>query len=204
MDITQAAWVPDDDPQRDWSVAAALACQWVEGRCSEEGAIGLLVTNTLDNHGVSELEAFKRRHGWTTRRAGRARVGPGRGPVLSYVPYAEDLEFAMRRARGSSIAVVETDAFPLAGWAAQLRAWDLAHDRETPPLPAHLAEAVERLAFYGNNGFGDRFGRDQARRILSELHEPHSVRRLVGALVARGVSARGVKKLGALASSVRY
>lgn len=132
--LSRAAWVPDDDPQRPWATAASLAVEWAERRCVEEGADAVLVTNALGHLGP-ELEAFARRHTHTTRRAGRARVGPGGGPVLAYVPYADDLEFAMHLAHGSSLAVVETSAFPLAGWASRLDAWDLVNDGASPPLP---------------------------------------------------------------------
>src|SRR3954454_25127317 len=113
MTVSQVAWVPDDDPERDWSVSAGLAVGWVDDRCEAEGASGVLVTPALNDLGVPELEDFERRHARTSRRAGRQRVGDGAGPVLSYVPDANDLEFAMRLARDSSLAVVETVSFPL-------------------------------------------------------------------------------------------
>ena len=34
---------------------------------------------------------------------------------------------------------------------------------------ADAKDAVDRLVFYGNNGFGDDFGKRQARSILTEL-----------------------------------
>ncbi|MGH9285334.1 MAG: hypothetical protein ACRD0M_06630 [Acidimicrobiales bacterium] len=161
----------------------------------EEGADAVLVTNTL-GHLDPELEAFARRHTHTTRRAGRARVGPGIGPVLAYVPYVDDLEFAMDLARGSSLAVVETASFPLEGWARWLGAWDLVNDEASAPLPGVLAGAVDRLAFYGNNGFGDDFGKRQATAILRELCAADEPTRLLpSAVLAAGVSARGVAKL---------
>lgn len=149
---------------------------------------------------MPELDDFERRHTRTSRRAARGRVGVGVGPVLSYVPHAEELEFAMGLARGSSIGVVETVSFPLSGWAAWLGAWNLVSDEQTPPLPENVKQAVDRLVFYGNNGFGDQFGKQQARSILSELREQGSLDAdlLVGAVVAAGVSARGAKNLEGL------
>jgi hypothetical protein len=198
MSVSSAAWVPDDDPERDWSIAAGLGVAWVDARCREEGASAVLVTNALNRLGVPELDDFERRHTRTSRRAGRARVGPGTGPVLSYVPYAEELEFAMDLARGSSLAVVETRSFPLAGWAARFEAWDLVRNAPTPPLPEAINEVVERLAFYGNNGFSDPFGKKMARSILTDLGGPTGQQRelLVGAVLAAGVSARGTTNLG--------
>lgn len=68
-----------------------------------------------------------------------------------------------------SLAAMETTGLPLAGWARWLDAWDLVNDGPTPPLPDVLADAVDRLAFYRNNGFGDSFGQRQATAILGEL-----------------------------------
>ena len=198
--FASVAWVPDDDPQRPWGSAASLAAAWTEQRCAEEGAAAVLVTNALD-HLIPELEEFARRHTHTTRRAGRARVGTGVGPVLAYVPYADDLEFAMDLAHGSSLAVVETTGFPLDGWAHWLGAWDMVNEVASPPLPDVLADAVDRLAFYGNNGFGDDFGKRQATAILSELRSAGAPTRLLpSAVLAAGVSSRGVAKLEKLLS----
>lgn len=192
------SWVPDDDPERDWSVAAGLAVEWVQQRCRDEGASGLLVTNTLDSHGVPELDDFERRHNRTSPHSGRERTGSGVGPVLSYVPCAEELEFAMQHARGSSLAVVETSLFPLVGWAARLGATNLVTGQTTSPLADPVNEAVNRLEFYGNNGFGDDFGKRQALTILADLKAVGNFDSalILGAILAAGVPARGVKNLG--------
>lgn len=198
MNVQYVAWVPDDDPERDWDIAAGLAADWVEDRCRQEGAIGVLVTNALNSLGVPELDAFARRHAQTSRRAGRG--GIGNGPVLSYVPEAEDLEFATGLARGSSLAVVESVAFPLHGWAAWLEAWNLVTGEPTPALPANTRDVIDRLKFYGNNGFGDAFGKQQARSILTGPRGTGSPDRglVLGAVLAAGVSARGIKNLDRL------
>jgi hypothetical protein len=195
--IEFVAWVPDDDPKREWEVAAKLAAAWVEDRSRAEGAAAVLVTNALERLGVPALDDFARRHAHTSPRAGRGRVSPGSGPVLSYVPYADQLDFAMGLARGSSLAVVETVTFPLPGWASWLGAWDLVRDKQTAPLADDLREAVARLKFYGNNGFGDSFGKQQAKSILRELGTRHRDMwsTLPGAVLAAGVSARGVARL---------
>lgn len=104
----------------------------------------------------------------------------------------------MSLARGSSLAVVETVQFPLAGWAAWLEATNLLTGEATQPLPDNLRNAIERLKFYGNNGFGDDFGRRQARTILADLRADGSLDQdaILGALLAAGVSARGIGQLG--------
>ncbi len=200
MSISSVAWVPDDDPERDWSIAAGLATRWVDDRCTKEGASGVLVTNALNHLGVPELDDFVGRHTRTSRLAGQSRVGAGVGPVLSYVPFVDDLDFAMGLARGSSLAVVETVSFPASGWAAWFQALNLVTGVRTPPLAEPIKGAVDRLEFYGNNGFGDQFGKQQARSILSDLRnvETFDSDLLLGAVLAAGVSARGVKNLGRL------
>jgi hypothetical protein len=117
--------------------------------------------------------------------------------VLSYVPDVEELEFATRMAHGSSLAVVETVAFPIAGWASWLGAWNLIADEATPAITDGFRVAVERLKFYANNAFSDQFGKQQARRILSELRGFEEFDRdfLLGAALGSGVSARGVRNL---------
>jgi hypothetical protein len=199
MSVSPVAWVPDDDPERDWSLAAELAATWVDDRCEKEGSSCVLVTNTLDHLGVPELDHFGRRH-TRIRRAARGRVGTGIGPVLSYVPYPEDLEFAMRLARGSSLAVVETTSFPLYGWAAWLEAWNLVTDEPTRPLQDLIRGVVDHLVFCGNKGFADDFGKQRAQSILTELDREVLKQRelLLGAILAAGVSARGITKLGRL------
>ena len=204
MIMSSVAWVPDDDPTRDWEVAARLATAWVNDCCQSEGAIGVLVTNTMDSLGVGALDDFASRHVRTSRRAGRQRVAAGARPVLSYVPLEKELEFAMNLARGSSLAVVETVSFPLRGWASWFGAWDLLRERPTPPLSESTRETVERLAFYGNNGFGDSFGKRRAMSILEQLDESarQASDQLPGAAIAAGVSSRGAENLRRLMDKV--
>jgi hypothetical protein len=163
--ILRAAWVPDDDPERDWEIAADLAVV-------------------------------------TTPRASRDRVGRGKGPVLAYVPDEKALNFAAGLARGSSLAIVESiHGFPLKGWVRQLGAIDLTRSDEQPEqIDSELAEAIDRLDFYKNNGFGDQFGKQQAQRILQDLRGSGLLERdvVLGALAAKGASDRAVRNLGKL------
>jgi hypothetical protein len=200
-----AAWVPDEDG-RDWEVAAGLAVAWVEEECGQQQAVGALVTNVLGvESSIPSLAAFARRHQHTTPRAGRDRVGRGKGPVLAYVPDERALAFAMILARGSSLCAVEGSLFPLHGWAIETGAVDLTRlGREPRSHDPRVAEAVERLCFYGNNGYGPQFDRQQAERIVSDLCRQGLLERdeVLGAVMARGVSAGGVKRLGALIDSL--
>jgi hypothetical protein len=196
MEFVQVAWVPDDDPERAWSIAAGLAADWVEHRCSEEKASGVLVTHTVDETNVPELRDFTRRHAHTSRLASGDRLQPGVGPVLSYVPDEEDLYFAMQLARKSSIAVVEGTSFPLWGWASWFEAKNLVTGDIAPPLHDPIRGAVDRLKFHGNNNFGDPFGKQQARSILDKIPmEEQTSDVILGAVLAAGVRPKGVKNL---------
>ncbi|MEB8342575.1 hypothetical protein [Streptomyces endophyticus] len=201
--ILQAAWVPDDDPERDWEIAADLAVAWVRQQCTEQGASGVLVLNAFGvEQQIPSLRRFAAQYAVTTPRASRDRVGRGIGPVLAYVPDEKTLDFAAGLARGSALAVVEgAHRFPLEGWARQLGAIDLTRPDEQPEqLGSELAAAIDRLDFYKNNGFGDQFGKQQAQRILQDLRSAGLLERdvVLGALAAKGASDRAVRNLGKL------
>ncbi|MEH0407469.1 hypothetical protein ACFY7V_33475 [[Kitasatospora] papulosa] len=201
--ILRAAWVPDDDPERDWEIAADLAVKWVRRECAEQSADGVLVLNAFGvEQQIPSLRRFAAEHTVTTPRASRDRVGRGKGPVLAYVPDERTLDFAASLARGSSLAIVESfHGFPLEGWARQLGAIDLTRPDEQPEqFDSELTEAIDRLDFYKNNGFGDQFGKQQARRILQDLRGAGLLERdiIVGALAAKGASDRAMRNLGKL------
>lgn len=197
MKFSSVAWVPDNDSQRDWETSAALAAEWVDQRSKESGASAVLVTNALNHLSVPSLEMFERRHARTSRLAGRGRVAVGDGPVLSYVPQAEDLEFAMNLARNSYLAVVEGSLFPLRGWAAWFEAHDLVGGDTTAPLNPAIREGAKRLSLHGSNGFSDPFGKQQAHSIVARLREQADLDTdlLIGAVFAAGVRPRGIKNL---------
>jgi hypothetical protein len=69
-------------------------------------------------------------------------------------------------------------------------------------LPEVVREAVDRLAFHGNNGFADAFGKKVARSILDDVAAETSldVDLILGAALASGVRPRGVENLKRLAS----
>jgi hypothetical protein len=85
----RAAWVPDDDdPDRDWDDASALALRWLDERAAELGGEPLLVTYSFDNGaGDQVLTRFTRGRNHITLRSTSG--GAGRGPVLAYVPTPE-------------------------------------------------------------------------------------------------------------------
>ncbi|MEU3559354.1 hypothetical protein [Kitasatospora sp. NPDC006786] len=207
--LVRAAWVPDDDPERDWELAADLAVAWVRRECAEQDASGVLVVNAFGvEQQIPSLRTFAAEHTVTTPRAARSRVGSGIGPVLAYVPDEKTLNFAAGLARGSSLAIVESiGGFPLRGWASQLGAVDLTRPDEQPAgLRPEVAKAIEQLNFYKNNGFGDQFGKEQARRILQTLQSAGALERdvVLGTLAARGASDRAVRNLGKLIDGLTH
>ncbi|MEU8138648.1 hypothetical protein [Streptodolium elevatio] len=204
--ILRAAWVPDDDPHRDWEIAAQLAVDWIREECADQRANGVLVLNAFGaEQSVPALRRFTAQHAATTPRAGRNRADSGLGPVLAYVPTERTLDFAAGLARGSSLAVVEGSSSPLEGRARELGAVDLTRPDETPtPIESALTAAIGRLHFYSNNSFSVQFGKQRAQRILEDLRGEDLLDRelILGALVARGVSDRGVRNLDKLIESV--
>lgn len=200
-----AAWVPDDDPQRDWEDAASLAVDWIISEGRKQRATPLLVTPTQSqwNAGVESITRFARRYPATTPRS--RRVAKSGGPVLAYVPDYESLYLASTYARGSSLAVVETIQFPLIGWAMELGALNLLTGEPTPDVRSdHQRAELERVNFYGNNGWTRGFGASQASRVLSDvLRQDHlSADVIVGTMLGKGHNGDAVERLRKLIGRV--
>ncbi|MFF2375028.1 hypothetical protein ACFVUW_11660 [Streptomyces xiamenensis] len=184
-------------------IAADLAVEWIRQECADQGACGLLVLNAFGvEQQIPSLGRFAAEHAVTTPGAARDRVAPGVGPVLAYAPVEKTLDFATDLARGSSLAIVESvHGFSLEGWARQLGAIDLTRPDEHPePIAPALVKAIDRLDFYKDNGFGDQFGKQQARRILQDLYDAGLLERnvILGALAAKEASSRALRNLSKL------
>lgn len=195
----RAAWVPDDDPVRPWDEAAALVINWVDAQAEELGSKPILVTNA---HIDPPVHGFSWGSDWFSRLSG----GTARNrAVMSYVPGIEDFEYALDIARSAAVGVVETVSFRVGGWAAEVGALNLLTGQPTPPhLPA-VRELLERLAFYGNNGYGDQFGKKMAPDLVRDLINTGQIEPelIPGALAAHHVSARGQKKIADVVASPR-
>lgn len=167
--LQTAAWVPDDDPERPWDEAAELAADWIWQRSEIEGEPPLLVTNTLQNaRGIAVLEEIVRSRGQATPQ-GKERFNLG--PVLAYVPTERTLELALNLARGYSLAVVETESFPLSEWAAAVGAINLLDgSTSTSTLDTDVADALDRAIFFGGrNGWTGSHEKQHARTVLGDL-----------------------------------
>ncbi|WP_322769054.1 hypothetical protein [Frankia sp. Cr1] len=201
-----ASWVPDDDQERDWDDAAELAAAWVQREAERLNVEPLLVTPTQAqwDAGSQVISQFVRRYAATTPRSSRVGVRPA--SVLAYVPDYETIHLAMRHARGGSLAVVESVATPLRGWAVEAKALDLSQGTISPDdRSEHLREALESIQRVGNNGWTNGFGKDAAVRVLQELHsrgdlDPDLV---LGYVLARGQHAKAVERLAKIIEGVR-
>lgn len=201
----RAAWVPEQK-YRDWEDAAAIAVEHVEQECANQDLPGLLVTHA-DNgkHATPSIAEFVRRHGnHITRGSRNSRPNPGPGPTLVYVPHVELLAQAADYARESSLCVVETSSFRLDGWASATAALNLDTGETAVPPPDDAAETLDRLASYGNNGWSDSFGKQQARRLLVELRGMGVTDAdfIAGFMIGKGSSDSGAKRLHGMVEKV--
>ncbi|GHE47411.1 hypothetical protein GCM10017673_56590 [Streptosporangium violaceochromogenes] len=202
MQGCRAAWVPEAE-DRDWEDAAELAAQWVEAESSAQGARPVVVANgkhSADDIGV--LSRMARQYGLATPRSRDS--ARGAGPVLAYVPTLETLELAIRAARNSSLCVVEGVAQPLAGWAAAVNAEDPTNSEPTTPLDSDFIEVLNSLVSYGNNGWGDQFGKQQTQRRLARLpRESLDPDFIASYMMGKGRSAHGAKNLKAIIEKLK-
>lgn len=194
-----AAWVPEQ-LKRDQDDDARMGIDWIEDQSRHLGVGALLLTETRDGKTYTpSLSDFAARQSHDTPRARSVR---GPKAVLAHVPTRKVLDMAMGLARDTAICVIEGFATPVAGWAAQMAAIDLTSP-EAPPtvVPPALQKAVDRLVFYGNNGYGPPFDRDRAVDVLRDLLAKGllSADWLATAVLARHVSARGADRLYDLA-----
>lgn len=201
--IYQAAWVPDDDPQRPWDEALGLAVAWIADRCQEEGATAVLVTNAFGSPAYPEVLAGLGRYEHVTPRSSSA--SDGQGPALAFVPNPKAMDLAIWLARGSSLAVVESSTeHPLRGWARGVGAINLVDPGVVlAPLDPQLTEAVESLRMCGNNGYVDTYGKRDAKRILAGLKQRGilDVDEIVGAVAAVGIRHEAADRLRKFAES---
>jgi hypothetical protein len=191
--VRAVAWVPEAET-RPLDEAAAFAGAWLRQQARDYGDRIGVVTPVIQEYMIDDVD----RLGWkTSRRSGRERVPDGTLGVLAYVPGWDELEFATGLARDGSLVAVEETLTPLEGWARWHQAVDLITGEVTEPLADDLRTVVERLKFYGNNGFARGFGRDQALRVVRDVPaDAHGL--VLGALLAAGQRSSGVKRLADL------
>lgn len=198
----RAAWVPDDDPCRDWEIAAALAVDWVLEQAASLPSRPVLVTNAFGvESSITSLQRLLRYADHATPRSRRGFTPYQQHAVLAYVPYEDTLALAMQVARGGALGVVETVEFPLGGWAREVDALDLTTRQAAEPFSTEIGEQLDRVIFYGNNGWTRGFGADQTLRVLTALRRTgfDDLAAIVGFVAARGKSGKAMKRLRTLA-----
>lgn len=202
-----AAWVPEvaDLP---WEEAEALACNWLRDQLAARGGRLLVVAETkanIDSANHGPLAALVRSADQVTRRS-RQGAGARRGRVvlaLYATPHVMELAVSAAGPDGA-LCAVEGIRHELLGWAQDLGAADLRTGRPTPDTrSAALKADIDRLAFVGNNGWGDEYGKRDAVQILGEAAgrgelDPAVV---LGAMIARGASGYAVERLARLAGT---
>lgn len=191
----RAAWVPEDDPYRDWNDAAAPAVAWIEKEARDQGKHAVLVTNTFNGATFdTPLARYTRPHHHFTPQGTRPSMRSV--PVVAFVPDMRTLEFAIRLAGNSSLCIIETSSDPVSGWAAVTGAVNLLTG-EHAKLDATVAKHIDRLAWYGNNGYGDSFGKKNAGHALDDLAEAGVTDPgfIVSALAAKRISLNGQENI---------
>jgi hypothetical protein len=198
--LRAAAWVPNDDPQRQWDEAIALAAEWIWERSEVEEIRPVLVSNTIESAagmGHAELDEIIRAGGHATP-ASRTRYD--HCPVLAFVPNERSLHFAMDLARGYSLSVVEGRGFALAEWAASADAVNLLTGQaQTSQITDDVRRDLDfAILDGGRNGWTGPDERAQARRCLAEHIRTGRLtpdQAAAYALTSSSVSDRGAKRL---------
>lgn len=197
-----AAWVPYEET-RDFDSAAAVAIEWAEGEAAARGLSAILVTDQKgEYHGKALFEPFRAGRHASPRSSGVA-VRPG--AVIAHVPTPAALELAMRLARGNALVVVEHPSpWRLAGWAAMFDAQNLLTGLKESPLSPDVLNNLQALATYGNNGYANGFGRNGARRLLSEMHDAGQLDRdlVLSALITFDISADALEVIAKLIDQI--
>ncbi|HWC35471.1 MAG TPA: hypothetical protein VG650_11680 [Mycobacteriales bacterium] len=201
-----AAWVPDDDPERPWDDAAVVCVEWTLDQADKRGIAPLLVTPTQSQWecGARAVVEMAHRFDATTPRSKQRRTASPRA-VLAYVPDWEAVDIAVCAARGGTLAVVETESYPLSGWAAEAAALNLMTGSVSGAALAETHRAdLEHLSFVGNNGWADNYGKEAAVRTLQTMKAKGGLDAgvILGFMIAAGHAGRRVERLSKLIDRV--
>ncbi|OHV54486.1 hypothetical protein BCD48_44535 [Pseudofrankia sp. BMG5.36] len=126
--------------------------------------------------------------------------------MLAYVPDYQTMQLAIRYARGGALAVIEGFTTPLCGWAIEVGALDLLENLVTPDLrSAHLRSALDRIHFYGNNGWTNGFGKDATVRLLHDIVEQNELDQdlILGFMLAHGHHHKSIEHLARIIEKAR-
>lgn len=123
------------------------------------------------------------------------------GPVLVYAANMDMLDLGGHVANGSSIVVVDWALKWLPGWAAVVTAVNLQSGEATAAFQAETTELLDQLDWAGNNGWFDKPGKRDAKRLLAEIDLPTA--HVQGAMLAYGHSVKSVEALAKIGGPSR-
>ncbi|MDX6256759.1 MAG: hypothetical protein QOJ11_3093 [Frankiales bacterium] len=199
----QIAWLPSTDAP--WDDDDVAVQGWLADRNREGHRGSTVVANTSQ----SDVEHLIGRASGTVNRINQSGRGAGTktgGPVVVGWPTAPTFVMAWRHDRQAPFCAVEAALMPLSRWAQQVGAYDLNAGAVTPDTRSpELVKDLDHLEGYGNNGFGDQFGKKMALSYLRRLAERGELDRdvVLGYMLASyRVSDRGIKHLGLLIDKV--
>ncbi|MDH2444107.1 hypothetical protein QDR37_09130 [Amnibacterium sp. CER49] len=195
----EAAWVPYRVIDYELAVQPAVA---FAARPTGRGKV-VAVHVKPDVDSTPALRRFAQR---ATVITNRTSAGALQGSdVLAFVPDWKLLELAVRSARSGSLVAVEDPGSVLRGWAQAVGAVNLGTGGPTPdPATDQVREAIEHIAFAGNNGWGRKaFGRTSTQHVLRQLAEAGWTdgARIVGGVFALGKSASSLGDLEELVAA---
>lgn len=192
-----AAWLPCPTSPEAHRAGLRAVQRWVHEQERRVGAESVLFTETfhVDPHYL--FRDFRRGVDHFSVRSSGGRTS---GPVLALHPSWKVLERAQYKAM-SAICVWEGHV-PMRGWAGQVGAVDLSTGEPTTP-DRGLVEPLEELVLAGNNGYADKPGERDARRVLSEIRALGLLGHdLPSAVVAHDLSDQAAERLATLIKSL--
>lgn len=184
-----AAFAPFGQPDSEaLGTATGRAIRWIKEReKAESRQAGVILPQRRD---YDALGGFDKARPSGTPHSHAKLVA---GPVLVYAANMDMVDLGGRMANGSSIVVVDWALEWLPGWAAAVGAINLQSGKPTAAFDTDTTELLDELDWAGNNGWFDKPGQRDAKRLLAEICLP--IAHIQGAMLARGHGAKSVKAL---------
>lgn len=191
----RAAWVPYV-PGRSGQAASGMAQRWAE---QQAAARNRPVVSVVAGKTVNVGPIFRCRSG-SRESLPMVHLPGGAGAVVVATPTFEVVQRAAQLSAGSAMVVID-DRGPnrLTGWAGALGATNL-DNGQPATLDPTVREYITDLVLFDTNQYAEGWSRDSAHKLLAEMAAAGLLERAVvlGALVAYGVSARGLTVIASL------
>lgn len=201
VETYSAAWVPDvgDLPGEQ---AERLVRSWLRDQLAERGGRLLVVAETkanIDNATHGPLATLVQSADQVTRRSRWGFGARERRVVLALYasPHVMEIAIAAVGADGA-LCAMEGTRDELLGWAYEVAALDLRAGSSTEDQRSERLKAdLERLAFVGNNGWADEYGKRDAVRILRDVASRRELDTgvVLGTMLARGAHGDAIERL---------